>query len=73
MTEKEPGNRQKRRFEKEMRSFFYKDRRAVTALEYGLIASLIALVIIVAVSSLGVNLSHTFATVDHSITSALGR
>jgi pilus assembly protein Flp/PilA len=39
------------------------DRRAVTALEYGLIASLIAVAIITAVSSLGSNLSSTFSTI----------
>ncbi len=36
------------------------DRRAVTALEYGLIASLVAVVIIVAVRTLGTSLSTTF-------------
>jgi len=39
------------------------DRRAVTALEYGLIASLVALVIIGAVTTLGTHLSTTFNTV----------
>jgi pilus assembly protein Flp/PilA len=37
------------------------DRRGVTALEYGLIAALIAVVIIAAVTTLGNNLSGTFA------------
>jgi pilus assembly protein Flp/PilA len=37
-----------------------KDSRAVTALEYGLIAALIAVVIIAAVSTLGQSLSDTF-------------
>ena len=37
-----------------------KDSRAVTALEYGLIAALIAVVIIGAVSTLGSNLNDTF-------------
>ena len=36
------------------------DNRAVTALEYGLIAALIAVVIIGAVSTLGQSLSDTF-------------
>jgi pilus assembly protein Flp/PilA len=36
------------------------DKRGVTALEYGLIASLVAVVIIGAVSLLGNNLSTTF-------------
>jgi pilus assembly protein Flp/PilA len=37
------------------------DKRAVTALEYGLIASLIAVAIIGAVTSLGGNISNTFS------------
>ena len=43
------------------------DRRAVTALEYGLIAALIAGVIIVAVTAVGVNISSTFTTVAASV------
>ena len=39
------------------------DRRGVTALEYGLIASLIAVVIIVALTTLGTNLSNTFSNI----------
>jgi pilus assembly protein Flp/PilA len=39
------------------------DKRAVTAMEYGLIAALIAVVIIVAVSSVGTNLKTTFNSV----------
>ncbi len=37
-----------------------RDEEGVTALEYGLIAALIAVVIITAVSTLGTNLSSTF-------------
>lgn len=40
-----------------------RDEKGVTALEYGLIAALIAVVIIAAVSSLGSNLSQTFNNV----------
>ena len=40
------------------------DRRGVTALEYGLIASLIAVVIVGAVTTLGKNLSGTFNTIS---------
>lgn len=40
-----------------------RDKKGVTALEYGLIAALIAVVIITAVSNLGSNLSTTFNTV----------
>ena len=36
------------------------DKRAVTALEYGLIASLIAVAIIGAVTTLGTNIGQTF-------------
>lgn len=39
------------------------DKRAVTALEYGLIAALIAVVIIGAVTTLGTNLSTVFSTI----------
>jgi pilus assembly protein Flp/PilA len=39
---------------------FNVDRRAVTAIEYALIAALIAVVIIAAVTSLGTNVSATF-------------
>jgi pilus assembly protein Flp/PilA len=44
-----------------------KDERGVTALEYGLIAGLIAVVIITSVTALGTKLSTVFA----NITSAL--
>ena len=40
-----------------------KDRRGVTAIEYGLIASLIALAIIVAVTATGAALSGVFGRV----------
>jgi pilus assembly protein Flp/PilA len=39
------------------------DKRAVTAIEYALIAALIAVVIITAVTKLGTNISTTFNTV----------
>jgi len=39
------------------------DRQGVTALEYGLIASLIAVVIIGAVTLLGSNISITFSQI----------
>jgi pilus assembly protein Flp/PilA len=38
------------------------DRRAVTALEYGLIAALIAGVIVTAVTLIGTNMTATFTT-----------
>jgi pilus assembly protein Flp/PilA len=40
-----------------------KDERGVTAMEYGLIAALIAVVIIGSVTTLGTNLSSTFSTI----------
>jgi pilus assembly protein Flp/PilA len=46
-----------------------KDRRAVTALEYGLIAALIAVVIITAVTATGQKLSSTFSKVASSTAS----
>jgi len=46
---------------------FVSDESGVTAIEYGLIAALIAVVIIVAVSTVGKNLSTTFSTVAASL------
>jgi pilus assembly protein Flp/PilA len=43
------------------------DRRAVTAIEYGLIASLVAVVIIVAVTAVGTHLTTAFTTISTSI------
>ena len=43
------------------------DRSAATAIEYGLIAALIAVVIITAVTSVGTKLSTTFTTVSGKI------
>ncbi|HUZ63721.1 MAG TPA: Flp family type IVb pilin [Acetobacteraceae bacterium] len=43
------------------------DRRGVTALEYGLIAALIAVVIITAVGLVGTNLSATFNNIAKSV------
>ncbi len=42
-----------------------KDEEGVTAVEYGLIAALVAVVIITAVSLLGTNLSTLFSTGRH--------
>jgi pilus assembly protein Flp/PilA len=43
------------------------DKRGVTALEYGLIASLIAVFIIGALTTLGDKLSSTFSTISQSL------
>ena len=45
-----------------------RDEKGVTALEYGLIAALIAVVIIGAVTTLGSNLSQTFSNVAANFT-----
>ena len=44
-------------------SRFVRDESGATAIEYGLIAALIAVVIITAVTSVGTNLSGTFTTI----------
>jgi len=46
---------------------FAKDQSAATAIEYGLIASLIAVAIIVALTSVGTNLTATFTSVATSL------
>jgi len=48
-------------------SLFRADRQAVTAIEYALIAALIAVVIIGAVTTLGTNISSTFNTVSSEL------
>ena len=53
-------------------SKFLKNESGATAIEYGLIAALISVVIIVAVSTLGGQLNKTFSTVGSSLTSANG-
>lgn len=46
---------------------FLRDENGATAIEYGLIAAGIAVVIIAAVQTVGVNLSGTFTTVASAI------
>jgi pilus assembly protein Flp/PilA len=48
-------------------SRFVTDESGVTAIEYGLIAALIAVIIIGAVSVVGTSLSGTFSTVAGSL------
>ena len=43
------------------------DKRAVTAIEYALIAALIAVVIITGVTTIGTRASSTFTTVGNSL------
>jgi len=47
---------------------FFRDEEGVTAIEYGLLAALIALVIIGAVALVGTNLSGVFASVGNTLT-----
>jgi pilus assembly protein Flp/PilA len=47
-----------------------KSKKGATAIEYGLIAALIAVVIIGAVRTLGTNLTATFTTVGNAIAPA---
>ncbi|GAA0197140.1 pilus assembly protein Flp/PilA [Brevundimonas nasdae] len=51
-------------------SRFVKDESGATAIEYGLIAALIAVVIIGAVTTLGTKLSSTFAAVSDKLVAA---
>jgi pilus assembly protein Flp/PilA len=43
------------------------DQRAVTAMEYGLIAALVAVVIIGAVTTMGTKLNAVFGTINSSL------
>jgi pilus assembly protein Flp/PilA len=56
-----------------MRDFMTKlfsDRSGTTAIEYGLIAALISVVIIGAVTLVGSNLSNTFSTIAAKLSTA---
>ena len=46
---------------------FIGDQSGVTAIEYGLIAALIAVAIIVAVTSVGTSLSGTFTAISSAL------
>jgi pilus assembly protein Flp/PilA len=48
---------------------FWADERGATAIEYGLIASLISVAIIASAKSLGNNISGTFSKVAANVTS----
>jgi pilus assembly protein Flp/PilA len=43
---------------------FFKDESGATAIEYGLIAALVAVVLVTALSAMGTKLSGTFDTVS---------
>jgi pilus assembly protein Flp/PilA len=56
-----------------MRNFFDRfinDQSGVTAIEYGLIAALIAVVIIVAVQTVGTDLTATFTSIGTALAGA---
>jgi pilus assembly protein Flp/PilA len=56
---------------KHLVSLFRKDESGVTAIEYGLIAALIAVVIIAAITLVGTNLSLVFQAVATALGGAL--
>ena len=51
---------------------FFKEEDGVTAIEYGLIAALIAVVIILALTLLGTALSNKFDTIANAVNTAGG-
>ena len=51
-------------------SRFVRDESGATAIEYGLIAALIAVVIITGLSAVGTQLSAKFSTIATSVTNA---
>ena len=51
---------------------FARDEEGVTAIEYGLIAALIAVVIIIAVTIVGTQLNQVFTTIGTALTTANG-
>ena len=53
-----------------MLSRYWADEQGATAIEYGLIAALIAVVIIAALTLLGTNLSAKFSKVGSSVSAA---
>jgi pilus assembly protein Flp/PilA len=55
---------------KSLFSRFVKDESGATAIEYGLIAALIAVVIITAVTTVGTNLTSTFNTIATKLSGA---
>ena len=52
---------------KKLMKKFVRDEKGVTALEYGLLAALIAAVIIVSVQSLGQTIDTTFTNIDSAM------
>ncbi|WP_321897895.1 Flp family type IVb pilin [Burkholderia cepacia] len=52
-------------------AWFVEDPEGVTAIEYGLIAALIALGIVAALTAIGTDLSTVFSTIASSLDSAV--
>ena len=57
---------------KNLVSRFIKDESGATAIEYGLIAALIAVVIIAGVTTLGANLNTTFTNLSGNVGGTVG-
>lgn len=51
---------------------FFKDEDGVTAIEYGLIAAMVAIVIIAGLTILGPALNTAFTTVGNKVNTAVG-
>ena len=51
---------------------FLKDQSGVTAIEYGLIAGLISVVILASVTSIGTSIQGLFTTIANALTGARG-
>jgi pilus assembly protein Flp/PilA len=51
---------------------FFQDESGVTAIEYGLIAALISVVIIAAVTTIGTNLNTVFTTIGTKLAGGAG-
>lgn len=49
---------------------FFRDEEGATAIEYGLIAALIAVVIIGALTALGTSIQSQFTTIDKAVSSS---
>jgi len=57
---------------KKLMKKFVRDEKGVTALEYGLLAALIAAVIIVSVQGLGQTIDATFSNIDSAMSAING-
>ena len=52
---------------------FFKNEEGATAIEYGLIAALISIAAIAAMSTLGTNLRNSFTAVSNGLSSGVAR